>query len=225
MGTGSENLRSVRGPYAFVGDLHGRVGLLDLILSRDPKRKYHYVFMGDVIHHKPFFKHNKRTSPIRMLRAISDLIGEGRATLLLGNNENYILRSLILPEQEIKKKEVKYTLKCLKEVSLDERLKFVNMMSNAPLSLELEGKFRLAHAYYPHPGTNVSRDTCLHGPGYVWFRDDNVSDRHNLDPAYTYFFGHYGLPYYRENIRIVDATSLEAAGVYYSDRDEFMVYY
>lgn len=215
----------MNGPYAFVGDLHGRVNLLDLILSRDPDLKYHYVLMGDILHHKPFFRNNKRVSPLRMLRSVSDLIGQGRATLILGNNENYILRGLVLPEKEVRKREAKYTLKCLKEIGLDERLKYINMLSNAPLSLELEGKFRLAHAYYPHDGLNVPRDTCLHGPGYVWFRDDEVGVRHNLDPSYTYFFGHYGLPYWRENIRIVDATSLEAVGVYYTDRDEFMVYY
>jgi hypothetical protein len=46
-----------------------------------------------------------------------------------------------------------------------------------------------------------------------------------IDPEYMYFFGHYGLPYRRKNVNILDATNLEATGVYYTDRDESVVYY
>jgi predicted phosphodiesterase len=212
------------GPWAFVGDLHGRVSVLERILSRDRELKYHYVFLGDIIHHKPFFKYSKRVSPVKMLKMVSDLVDSGNATLVLGNNENYILRNLILPVEEMKKKEVKYTLKSLKEIDLSERLKYVSLLSNAPLSLELDDKYRLAHAYYPHATQTVRRDTVLHGPGYIWFRDNDLSV-HGINPRYRYFFGHYGYPYWRQNISIIDATSLEAAGVYYTDRDEFMVYY
>jgi hypothetical protein len=211
-------------PYAFVGDLHGRINLLERILSRDGNFNYHYVFLGDIIHHKPFFKYCKRTSPVLMLRLIHEIVSSGRGTLILGNNENYILRSLILPEESVKKKEVKNTLKCLKDLDLQERLSYISLLSNAPLNLELEDKYRLAHAYYPHSTQEVKRETVLHGPGYIWFRDNDLS-RHKINPDYKYFFGHWGYPYWRENINIIDATSLEATGVYYSDRDEFMVYY
>jgi hypothetical protein len=149
---------------------------------------------------------------------------ENRGTLILGNNENYVLNSLVLPDKDIKKKELRYTLECLRELSLSERIKYISILSNAPLSLEIEGKYRLAHAYYPHEGQNVSRETTLFGPGYAWFRDDDLS-KHQIDPNYMYFFGHYGLPYRHANINILDATNLEATGVYYTDRDEMMVYY
>ena len=98
------------------------------------------------------------------------------------------------------------------------------MLSSAPLSVEIQGKYRVAHAYYPH-SLITDRQVCLHGPGYIWFRDLNLQTIHHIDPAYKYFFGHYGIPYYRENINIIDGTSLEACGVYYCDREEFMLYY
>jgi len=225
----SENIRHLTDtdsrPYAFVGDLHNRSSLLDLILSRDPTHKYYYVFLGDILHRKIFFKNSKRTSPIRILESVATLIDQGRATLVLGNNENYVLKSLIMPSQSIKKKELKYTLECLRELPLTERLRYISMLSNAPTHLELEGRYRLAHAYYPHPGQNIPRDTILFGPGYAWFRDSDLETRHMIDPQYMYFFGHYGLPYRRENVNILDATNLEATGVYYTDRDESVVYY
>lgn len=229
MELGSESVRHLGGgdtrPYAFVGDLHGRVNLLRTILERDPGKKYRYVFLGDTIHHKPHFKYNKRCSPIKVLRILDALMKEERGTLVLGNNENYVLNALVLPGQSIKKKELKYTLECLRELPLSERLRYISMLSNAPINLELENRYRLAHAYYPHDGQDVPRDTVLFGPGYAWFRDPNLETRHHIDPAYTYFFGHYGLPYWHRNVHIIDATSLEATGVYYTDRDEFMVYY
>jgi hypothetical protein len=210
--------------YAFIGDLHGRADLLDFIVGRDPDLEYHYVLLGDILHRKPYFKRSKKSSPIRMLRAVSKLIDKGSATLILGNNENYVLNSLVLPDKEIKKKELKYTLQCLRELPLSERIKYISILANAPLSLEIEGRYRLAHAYYPHEGQGVHRDTTLYGPGYAWFRDADLST-HHIDPHYLYFFGHYGLPYRHRNVSIIDATSLEATGVYYTDRDEMMVYY
>jgi hypothetical protein len=63
----------------------------------------------------------------------------------------------------------------------------------------------------------------LFGPGYAWFKED--LSKHAIDPDYTYFFGHYGLPYRRANVNVIDATNLEATGVYYSDRDESVIYY
>lgn len=224
MGTGSANLRRVEGPFAFVGDLHGRVGLLRTILSKDPDRRYHYVFLGDILHHKPFFRRAKRSSPIKILREISDLIEQDKATLILGNNENYVLQALIMPGEQIKKKELKYTLECLRELPLSQRLRYISMLSNAPLSLELPGNYRLAHAYYPHDGCNVPRDHIIAGPGYAWFRDEDLS-KHSISPDHNYFFGHYGLPYRHKNVNILDATSLEATGVYYTDKDEMVLYY
>lgn len=225
MGTGSQDLRSVSPPYAFVGDLHGRVALLKTILDKDPSRRYHYVFLGDTIHHKPYFRRSKRTSPIKMFKALADMIESGRATLVLGNNENYVLRALVMPDQNIKKRELKYTMKCLKDLPLGERLRYISMLSNAPLYLELNSRYRLAHAYYPHAQQSVSRDTIISGPGYLWFKDQDLFSKHCIDPSYLYFFGHYGLPYRRSNVSIIDATSLEATGVYYTDKDELVTYY
>lgn len=221
--SGSEGVRPVR--YAFVGDLHGRVNLLRTILERDRDERYHYIFLGDILHHKDWFRRHKRCSPIKLLQVIDALMRESRATLILGNNENYVLNSLVLPGEQIKKRELKYTLECLREISLQERIKYISMLSNAPIHLEIGGKYRLAHAYYPNPGQDVTRDMTLFGPGYAWFRDPNLETRHHIDPNYTYFFGHYGLPYRHKNVNIIDATNLEATGVYYTDRDEFMVYY
>lgn len=213
-----------QGPWAFVGDLHGRVHVLEKILDRDPAFKYHYVFVGDILHHKPFFRYSKRLPSTKILQKVEELVSSGNATLILGNNENYVLRSLVMADKDIRKGEVKNTLKSLKEVSLQERLKYISMLSSAPLSLELDNKYRLAHAYYPHSTQTLTRDSILHGPGYPWFKDSDLS-RHSISPDYRYFFGHWGSPYWRENITVLDATSMEAVGVYYTDRDEFTIFY
>jgi len=119
VGSGSENVRGVtEGPYAFVGDLHGRYRLLQGILDRDKNKKYHHVLLGDILHHKPFFKRHKPSSPLKILRMVSNLIEGGRGTLILGNNENYVLKSLIMPEKKIKKKELLHTLECLKSLEM-----------------------------------------------------------------------------------------------------------
>lgn len=209
-------------PYAFIGDLHGRTKVLEQILSKDTQNSYHYVFIGDILHHKHYFRNTKRSSPIRMLSLVNTLIKQDRATLILGNNENYILEHLVLPEREIRKKEARYTLECLRQLKLSERLAYVNMLSNSPVKLELDGKYRLAHAYYP---TTDNRNVCLYGPGYAWFKDEDLRSKHGIDDSYLYFFGHYGLPYFRKNIFVLDGTYLEAVGVYYTDREEFMLYY
>jgi predicted phosphodiesterase len=119
VGSRGKDVRSViEGPYAFVGDLHGRYRLLQGILDRDKSKKYHYVLLGDILHHKPFFKRHRPSSPLKILRMTSNLIEKGKGTLILGNNENYVLRSLIMPEKKIKKKELLYTLECLKSLEM-----------------------------------------------------------------------------------------------------------
>lgn len=213
------------GPFAFIGDLHGRAPALKSILLRDKGLKYHYVFLGDILHHKPHFTRSKRISPVRILSMVHDLIGKNKATLILGNNENYILQSLVCDEDKIKKREARYTMKCLKQLPLAERISYINMLSNAPTYAELGNRYRVAHAYYPHAGVQIPRSQIIAGPGYLWFKDKDLEGVHNIDPNYTYFFGHYGLPYRRRNVNILDVTSLEGVGVYYSDIDEFMVQY
>jgi hypothetical protein len=210
--------------YCVIGDLHGRIDTLDRILEKSPN--YHYVFLGDVIHHKPFFKRAKRSSPTRMLCKVKNLVDGGKATLILGNNENYILKNLILPREQIKQKEVKYTLQCLKELNLEHRLSLLNWLNTTPLTLEFSsyGKtYRCAHAYYDPNYTPQTRNAVLTGLGYLWFRQDELSDHIGSDAEY--FFGHYGYPYFRKNLRILDSTNFEGVGVYYTDREEFLIYY
>ena len=210
--------------YCLIGDLHGRVDTLDKILDRS--NEYKYIFMGDVIHHKPFFRRSKRTSPLRMLSKIKKLVDKGDATLILGNNENYILKNLLLPEDDILQKEVKYTLSCLRDLSLDERLSYLHWLTTTPLTLEIESYgrvYRCAHAYYNPNYTPETRNSVLTGIGYPWFKLDKLED--HIKPDAEYFFGHYGYPYFRKNLHIIDATNFEGVGVYYTDREEFLIYY
>lgn len=208
--------------YCIIGDLHGRIDTLNTIVSKSPG--YHYVFLGDTIHHKPFFKRARKTSPIRILRYIKNLTDNNTATLLLGNHENYLLENLILPKSQIRHREVKHTLQCLKELRLEERLTLVNWLNLLPMSLEFEsfGKlYRCAHAYYPTKST--TRSQTLLGLGYSWFRQDDLFSHIDVDAEY--FLGHYGYPYFRKNLKIIDATNFEGVGVYYTDREEFLIYY
>ena len=210
--------------YCIIGDLHGRVETLERILQKSPE--YHYVFLGDVIHHKSFFRRVKRTSPVRMLLAIKKLVDAGRATFIIGNNENYILSNLVLPKAQIRQKEVKYTLECLKELLLEERLAILHWLATSPLTFEFDscGKtYRCAHAYYNPNYTDENRNHVLTGIGYPWFKNDPLED--HIKPNAEYFFGHYGYPYSRKNLHIIDATNFEGVGVYYTDREEFLIHY
>jgi len=210
--------------YCLIGDLHGRVEALERILEKS--EGYHYVFLGDTIHHKPFFRRAKRSSPVRMLLRIKKLVDAGMATFIIGNNENYILKNLVLPKSQIRQKEVKYTLECLKELPLNQRLDLLHWLTTSPLTFEFEsyGKnYRCAHAYYDPNYTDSTRNSVLTGIGYPWFKNDPLEN--HIEPDFEYFFGHYGYPYFRKNLKIIDATNFEGVGVYYTDREEFLIYY
>jgi len=210
--------------YCIIGDLHGRVETLEKILQKS--EGYHYVFLGDVIHHKPFFRRVKRTSPIKMLLIVKELVAAGKATFIVGNNENYILNNLVLPRTQIRQKEVRYTLECLKELLLEERLGILHWLATSPLTFEFssyEKIYRCAHAYYNPNYTDENRNRVLTGIGYPWFKNDPLED--HIKPDAEYFFGHYGYPYSRKNLHIIDATNFEGVGVYYTDRDEFLIHY
>lgn len=210
--------------YCIIGDLHGRIDTLDRIIEKS--EEYHFIFLGDTIHHKSFFRRTKRTSPMKMLSRVKKLVDSNRATLIIGNNENYIIKNLALPKNQIRQKEVKYTLECIRKLPLSEQLKLLHWLLTSPLTLELEsnGKmYRCAHAYYNPEYTDQTRNNVLTGIGYPWFRNDPL-DKH-LDQNAKYFFGHYGYPYFRKNLHIIDATNFEGVGVYYTDREEFLIYY
>ncbi len=210
--------------YCLIGDLHGRVETLERILEKS--EGYHYVFLGDTIHHKAFFRRAKRSSPVRMLLKIKKLVSAGKATFIIGNNENYILKNLVLPRSQIRQKEVKYTLECFKELPLNQRLDLLHWLTTSPLTFEFEsyGKtYRCAHAYYDPDYTDSTRNNVLTGIGYPWFKNDQLED--HIKPDAEYFFGHYGYPYFRKNLKIIDATNFEGVGVYYTDREEFLIYY
>jgi hypothetical protein len=211
--------------YCIIGDLHGRIDTLNRIIDLSPN--YHYVFLGDIIHHKPHFKRTKRSSPIRMLKIVKGLTDKGQASAILGNNENYILKNLILPKSKIRQREVKFTLQCLKELKAGERIEILHWLANLPLTLEFKsyGKlYRCAHGYYDSNYTTENRNEVLSGLGYPWFRQDCLT-KHLKSEEAQYFLGHYGYPYFRQNLKIIDATNFEGVGVYYTDRDEFMIYY
>lgn len=207
-----------------IGDLHGRIDALERILERS--KGYYYVFLGDIIHHKPFFKRSRPTSPIKMLLMVKGLVERGEATFIVGNNENYVLNNLVLPKQQIRQKEVRFTLERLRDIPLGERLDLLHWLTTSPLTAEFTScgsTYRCAHAYYNPTYTEKTRNNVLMGIGYPWFKNDRLEDHIRSDAEY--FFGHYGYPYFRKNLKIIDATNFEGVGVYYTDREEFLIYY
>lgn len=206
-------------PLCIIGDLHGRTKTL-LKVIKDSKTRhgnYHYVFIGDLIHHKSYFKRTKATSPIKLMRMVQEM---DNATVVRGNNEQYVIDSINTPLKSIKQASTRYTVECLRRLSMKECDSILTWLNSLPYYLEV-GKHRIAHAYYPSSTTN--NNTVLSGPGYPWFKKDPLSN--HLDPSFTYILGHYGYPFIKENLKIIDATLFEGVGVYYTDRDEFMVYY
>lgn len=199
-------------PLCVIGDLHGRKSLLEKIVKSYPD--HHYVLLGDLIHHKHFFRKYPRVSPLRIIEYAMNL--ESRATILMGNNEKYILERFCYPIEQIRKSEAKYTMKVLRSLDTEERLQIMRWMVNLPSSVEIE-EYRFAHAYYNDPNPR------LFGPGVRWYLPE-YSDLYPLEPGYKYFFGHYGKPYFRDNIYILDATELDAVGVYLTDSNEFKIF-
>jgi hypothetical protein len=195
-----------------IGDIHGRKPLLERIVNAHPG--YHYVLLGDIIHHKRFFRRSVRMSPLRVIDYVMAL-GD-RASIVMGNNEKYVLERFCTPISEVRKSEARYTLNSIRSLEPKRRIEVIKFLVNLPTSLEIEN-YRFGHAYYQDPNPN------LYGPGYRWFTPE-YAHQHPLDPEYEYFFGHYGKPYFRKNIRIIDCTELDAAGVWLSDTSEFKVF-
>ncbi len=135
--------------YCVIGDLHGRIDTLEKIVSKSPE--LHHVLIGDSIHHKPFFKRTKKTSPVRTLEYVKKRCDENKMTLLLGNNENYILENLVTLEDKILKKETRYTLSCLRELDFDSRLELISWLARCPLTATIKSNkkiYRLGHGLY-----------------------------------------------------------------------------
>ena len=210
--------------YCIIGDLHGRIETLEKIVEK--YSDYHYVVIGDSIHHKPFFKRTRKTSPVRMLQYIRSKNLAGKMTLLLGNNENYILENLVTPEEQIIKKETRYTLKCLKELDFNSRIDIISWLSRCPLTATIQtnsGCYRLGHALFSEEITSSNRNSILSGPGFPWWKEN--LEEYCPDSSSIYIMGHYGYPYIRKNLRIIDATNFEGIGMYYIDREEFLIQY
>lgn len=195
-----------------IGDIHGRKQLLERVVAANPG--YTYVLLGDVIHHKSFFRRYARVSPLRVIEYIMGF-GDQMITIM-GNNEKYVLERFCYPIELIRKPEAKFTMKVLRQLESKQRLDIVKWMVNLPSHLEI-GRYRFAHAFYDDP------NVMLFGPGFRWYLPEHDSD-FPLDPNYDYFFGHYGRPYFRKNIKILDCTELDAVGVYLTDTAEFKVY-
>lgn len=210
--------------YCIIGDLHGRIDTLERIVDRSPG--YHYIIIGDSIHHKPFFKRTRKTSPVRMLEYIREKNLSGDMTLLLGNNENYILENLVTPERNIIKKETRYTLRCLKELDFNSRIDIISWLARCPLTATIptkNRKYRLGHALFIGEITKTNRAQILSGPGFPWWKD--ALERYCPYEEDLYILGHYGYPYIRKNLRIIDATNFEGVGLFYVDREEFLIHY
>jgi hypothetical protein len=195
-----------------VGDLHGRLGILKRIV-RDHD-DYDFVFLGDILHHKHFFRRTPKVNPIRV---IEYLMGLGdKAKVICGNNEMYILERLNFPLKDIRKSEARYTIQCLKEIETTKRLEILKWLINLPPQLEI-GSYRFAHAMYNDPNPR------LYGPGERWFEPHLVSN-YPVDLNYVYFIGHYGKPYFYRNIFCIDCTELEGVGIWLTDKNLFKVY-
>lgn len=201
-------------PLCIIGDLHGRVKILESILQDNWGCVY--IILGDFIHHKHFFKRSKRSNPLKIINLLMDLTQKRNAYVVMGNNEKYFLDKMLFPIEDISHSETRFTVQQIKSLSTPQRLRIASWFLNLPPHLEL-GKYRFAHAYYDDPNDG------LFGPGYAWFYKQ-YTHLHPLDSAFSYFFGHYGRPYFRDNIHILDCTDLDAVGVYRTDLGEFKVY-
>lgn len=150
----------------------------------------------------------------------------GEMTLLLGNNENYILENLVTPEEKIIKKETRYTLRCLKELDFNSRIDIISWLARCPLTATIQTELKnyyLGHALFSEKITNSNRNSILAGPGFPWWKDR--LEEYCPCEKDIYIYGHYGYPYIRKNLRIIDATNFEGVGLYYLDREEFLIQY
>ncbi len=72
-------------PPVAVGDLHGRLDLLDALLTLFPDR--HLVFLGDYVDRGP----NSRGC----IQRVRELVEAGRATACLGNHDEFMIQAVL----------------------------------------------------------------------------------------------------------------------------------
>jgi len=72
-------------PPVAVGDIHGRLDLLDALIARFPDRRF--VFLGDYIHRGPDSR--------ACIGRVRELVNAGRAVACLGNHDLFMLSSVL----------------------------------------------------------------------------------------------------------------------------------
>lgn len=74
-----------RDELAIIGDVHGNASLLEVLLTKIPDSQQ-LIFTGDLVNRGP---HSKKVMEI-----VSELVLQGRAQLVMGNHELYLLEYL-----------------------------------------------------------------------------------------------------------------------------------
>lgn len=136
-----------------VGDIHGRLDLLDALIARFPGRRF--VFLGDYVDRGP-------DSPGVVAR-VRELVEAGRAVALLGNHDEMLIEALLDPR-----------LVHIWEInggtpdqwsSRDALLADALWMEQHLKPWHTEGRVLFAHAMRPHPS-----DTHAH----LWGRPNDT---------------------------------------------------
>lgn len=168
-----------------IGDIHGRLDLLrdlvDMIDSHDaslpPARRSHILVLGDVVDRGP--------DSAEVIRYLRRLVRKGRATVLLGNHEEMMLRA-IDGEPGVMRAWLRFggdaTLRSFgieppsgefdpimlaKELVDHVPERWVNWLRNLPLSGR-SGDYFFCHAGV-RPGVNIAKQTRS---DLLWIRDE-----------------------------------------------------
>lgn len=204
-------------PICFIGDLHCRLDTARRIIRAYPD--HFYVFMGDLVHSKRFFK-QKTCSSFEMLSYVRGICAQDIGAVIMGNNEYSILANLITPEKKIRKKELRASLREVREMDFEGQMAWLRWLQDLPHKLEIN-EYVVSHAF-----PSDEREMALYGPGNIWFKPPSkLAQYAQLLPDKKYVVGHYGYPFISNQVKCIDATNFGGVGVYVTSPEQFLIFH
>lgn len=209
----------------FIGDVHGQIDKVEKFISSQDDDSV-FVFLGDLIHIKPYFNVEQYYSTVEVLNYFRDLEKRRKCKFVLGNQEIYILDCLLSERKRgINKEEVQNSINAIRELPIMEQIDLLHWIRMIPFSLQVQTErklYKVAHAYYiEDPKDKREKDLCSFGKLTDWMKKRYLPFKVNKNEVII--LGHYGKPFIRPELKIIDATLLNGIGIFYAKNSLFEV--
>ena len=209
----------------FIGDVHGQIDKIDEFISSQDENSI-FVFLGDLIHVKPHFKVDQYYSTVEVINYFRELEKRRECKFVLGNQEIYVLDCLLSERKRgINKDEVQNSINAIRALPIMEQIDLLHWIRMIPFSLSIQTErklYKVAHAYYlENPETKQEKDLCTFGKISDWMKKKYLPFK--LERNEVVILGHYGKPFIRPELKIIDSTFLQGIGVFHAKNNLFEV--